>query len=134
MQGIPGQHEGTRSGLVPQTPERIYKLIQQYVDNVHFPVLMFGPIERKHQLIPGHLQVGRGIYPRLHSKIWASHPNKLIFTAWTWSCRTSKEASGLLPFSFSLYPWILPQQWKNCNGGQISIPHWRIISMPPPRQ
>ena len=60
--------------------------------------------------------------------------NKLIFTAWMRSCRTSEEASGLLPLSFNLYPWILPQQWKNCIDGQISIPHWRIISGPLPRQ
>ena len=49
------------------------------------------------------------------------------------SYRTSEEALGLLPLSFSLYPWILSQQWKNYIGEQISIPHWRIISGPPPR-
>ena len=42
--------------------------------------------------------------------------NKLIFTAWTRSFRTSEEASSLPPLSFNLYPWILPQQWKNCIG------------------
>ena len=31
-------------------------------------------------------------------------------------------ASGLLPLSFNLYLWILPQQWKNCIDGKISIP------------
>ena len=35
--------------------------------------------------------------------------NKLIFTAWMRSFRTFEEALGILPLSFNLYPYILPQ-------------------------